>query len=118
MCLFYFDDVSNDLPVWESLLNDYGDSVGSSCLWSVAKNFSEMPHFGNLYQELIINRLVRCLCDELGIEEDSALLDVNFEINARASYFNINGVAIQSKDDWILVRNELEKQVGDPELLN
>lgn len=115
--LFPFD-VSDYLPTWESILSDYGDPVGDSCLWSAAKESSEIPHFGNLYQELVINRLIRCLCDELGIEEDSEFIDVNFEINARATYFNINSIAIQSKDDWIAVRNELEKQIGDTDLLN
>lgn len=108
--LFAFD-VSDDLPAWESILSDYGDSVGDSCLWSAAKESSELPHFGNLYQGLVINRLVRCLCNEFSIEEDSECLDVNFEINAIATYFNINGTAIQSKDDWISVRDKLEKQI-------
>lgn len=115
LCFF---DVSDDLPTWESILSDYGDPVGDSCLWSVAKESSEIPHFGNLYQELVINRLIRCLCDELGIEEDSPLLDIHFEINAIATYFNINGTVIQSEEDWILARDELKKQVGDPDLLN
>lgn len=113
----YFD-VSDNLPVWETLLSDYGDYVGFNCLWSAAKDFSEMPHFGNIYQELVINRLVHYLCYELGIREDSALLDICIDINAVATSFSINGTSIQSKNDWIEIRDKLERQVGDPDLLN
>lgn len=62
--------------------------------------------------------MIRCLCDELGIEEDSEFIDVNFEINAAATYFNINGTAIQSEEDWISVQDELEKQIDDTALFD
>lgn len=115
---FNIDDTSCYLGEWEAILDDYQAAIDDEEFWRFAKCSDSLPHFGNLYQYLVIYRLIDRFCQDLGIEQDSSMLKFDYFVNAIDTHFSINDVPIQSKKDWYQLRDELEKQIGDPDLLN
>lgn len=109
--LFDFDDTSCYLGQWEAILEEYSDIVSIEDFWLVAKEFETVPHFGNLYQELVISRLIQRCCTELDIEQDSDLVEFDYYINAIDTHFYINRQRICDRGDWYEMLDEIRKEI-------
>lgn len=113
---FEFDDISCYLGQWEAILEEYSDIVSIEDFWLVAKEFETVPHFGNLYQELVISRLIQRFCTELDIEQDSDLVEFDYYINAIDTHFYINRQRICDIDDWNEMLDKIRKEMTPAKL--
>lgn len=93
-----YRDTASAFEDWLKILRRLGcSSYWSSyaladAVWEVARTHEEIPHFGNIAQELVLTAIERWLFDE---RPDWT---VAYEVNALASWLNINGTNIT--DYW------------------
>lgn len=81
-----WDDVVSDFDDWLILLNHLDDSDGLEHeVWAIARMYEKVPHFGNIRQSLVAERLSEA------ITQRWPFLEVEYHINAICSYFSING---------------------------
>lgn len=109
--IFSFNDTSWYLGQWETILDEYGDSVCAEEFWLTAREFSTLPHFGNLYQESVIQKLITLFCAELDIVQDSNIIKFDYYINAIDTHFYINDREICDTDDWYEILDEVREEI-------
>lgn len=114
--IFDFDDTSCNLGDWEEILEEYDDSVRVEDFWRSAKQFESVPHFGNLYQELVILRLIARFCIVLDIEQDAEVVKFDYYVNAMDTHFYINDQKICDIDDWYEMLDEVREEMMATEL--
>ncbi len=54
-----FNDVSYQVASWEAIL-DYlspGEEISDSLVWEKARESEDLPHLGNIYQDLLLSRI-------------------------------------------------------------
>ncbi|THA18356.1 hypothetical protein [Rodentibacter pneumotropicus] len=92
---FYMNAISPALTGWENVLYQYDCSVEDEEIWALVRGSEAIPHFGNLYQSLVLNRLASLFLELTGLEED----DVNIFvfINGFDTHFCINGMAVNDE---------------------
>lgn len=57
MSFNYTEDTSPTLADWESILNAFNCNITEDEVWEAARQYNDVPHFGNIYQELILEAL-------------------------------------------------------------
>ena len=81
-----WDDVVPDLDDWLILLNHLdGDCDVEDDVWAIARECTDLPHFGNIRQTLVAERL------SAAINHRWPFLTVDYHINAICSHFSIDG---------------------------
>ena len=89
-----WDDVVSDFDDWLILLNHLDDSDGLEHeVWAIARMYEKVPHFGNIRQSLVAERLSEA------ITQRWPFLEVEYHINAICSYFSINGEPVTTLRD-------------------
>lgn len=83
---------------WEKILDHYNESVSDDEVWEIARQFEDLPIFGNIYQRLVLNRVLFHFCEETG--QDEADLDLFYFINSSDTHLAINGTDICTIDDY------------------
>ncbi|MFC0323664.1 hypothetical protein ACFFHT_08895 [Gallibacterium melopsittaci] len=97
----YFDIYRNCSPKydeWEEILNHYQDYVEDEDIWKIARESKELPILGNIYQNLVLDRIISHFCDETGVEEED--LDIFLFINSIDTHLVINGWDICTVADY------------------
>ncbi|HHF3391692.1 TPA: hypothetical protein ACPO1V_001744 [Haemophilus influenzae] len=90
---------SSKCEAWEEILDHYNDNVSDDEVWEIARESKELPIFGNVYQYLVLSRVLTHFCEETGLEEDQFKLF--FYINSIDTHLVINDWDIASvKDFW------------------
>mgnify|MGYP006337767913 FL=1 len=81
-----WDDVVSDFDDWLILLNHLdGDCEDlEKEVWEIARRYEKIPHFGNIRQILVAERL----CQVINMRWP--FLQPEYHINAVCSYFSIN----------------------------
>lgn len=85
-----YRDTAHAFEDWLKILRRLGCfSYWNSCaladaVWEIARTHKEIPHFGNIAQELVLQEIQSRLA---GSRPDWTC---RYEVNARASYLNIN----------------------------
>ncbi|HGO5809718.1 TPA: hypothetical protein ACK3JP_001108 [Mannheimia haemolytica] len=113
---FDLDDTSCYLGNWEDILKEYDDCLSVEDFWHSAKEFDTVPHFGNLYQERVILKLIARFCIELNIEQDSGLVEFDYYINAIDTHFYINSQRICDIDDWNEMLDKIREEMTPAKL--
>lgn len=89
---YLYKDTAEALGEWQKILDYLVPGFGTDGLmdevWELARCNVEMPHFGNLCQVVILERLTSV------IAERWPNWDTEYSVNSVASYFSINGVDI------------------------
>ena len=82
-----WDDVVSDFDDWLILLNHLdGDCEDlEKEVWEIARRYEKIPHFGNIRQILVAERL----CQVINMRWP--FLQPEYHINAVCSYFSIRG---------------------------
>lgn len=90
--LFYEDDVPNDIGDLEKIAEHFGIEITDEDIWNRARQ-SEVPsHLGNKYLLILFEQL------ESKLKQAYPRLVINYEVNALASYFNVNNQRLSSLD--------------------
>lgn len=98
MSVFNLEDVSSKVKDWLEILNRYNDDVDDDDIWESAKGLSYLPQFSNIYQELIMMKILQHFANEVGVE----VSDLDFETytNCQDSSLTIEGTTIFDENDY------------------
>lgn len=103
-------DSCNDLPPTLFRQEDAAyrllsiESPNDDVIWEIARSSGEAPHFGNLRAAVFFEELKNKL-----LELDPAL-DIQYEVNALSTYFNVNEEQITDEEE---LREIIEKAKKD-----
>ena len=101
MSFNYTEDTSPTLADWESILNAFNCNITEDEVWEVARQYNDVPHFGNLYQELILEALKQLFWRLVELDEGEIDINISYDINAISTHFYIEGDFICSKSDFL-----------------
>lgn len=99
MSVFNLEDVSSKVEDWLEILDRYNDDVDDDDIWNSASRLSdEVPEFNNIYQELIMMKVVKHFANEVGVK----VSDLDFETyaNCQDSSLTIEGNTIHDEEDY------------------
>ena len=99
MSVFNLEDVSSKVKDWLEILDRYNDDVDDDDIWNSASRLSdEVPEFNNIYQELVMMKIVKHFADEVGVK----VSDLDFETyaNCQDSSLTIEGTTIFDENDY------------------
>lgn len=97
----YFDitqNCSHKCEAWEMILAHYRDEVDDDEIWAIARESETLPILGNIYQNLVLDRVLTHFCDETGRSEDE--LKLFYWVNSIDTHLVINDWDICSLDDY------------------
>lgn len=112
MSVFNLDDVSSNVEDWLKILDRYNDDVDDDNIWESARGLSdEIPEFNNIYQELIMMKIVRHFANEVGVN----VSDLDFETytNCQDSSLTIEGNTIHDEEDYDNTIEEYRERLDD-----
>ena len=112
MSVFNLDDVSSNVEDWLKILDRYNDDVDDDNIWESARGLSdEIPEFNNIYQELIMMKIVRHFANEVGVN----ISDLDFETytNCQDSSLTIEGNTIHDEEDYDNAIEEYRERLED-----
>lgn len=95
--MFYEHDIPSSIGDIEVIAQHFGVVVTEQDIWQAAKQNDTPPHLGNLYLELLFSQLADCLRNKY------PTIDVQFEVNALASYFNVNNQSLATLEELLLL---------------
>ncbi|HEZ6802633.1 TPA: hypothetical protein WI804_002286 [Neisseria meningitidis] len=94
--MLYWDDVSDSFDGWMNLLHQLGgDSFINfeQDIWETARTYETVPHFGNLRQHHLLERL------QDTIRNRWPFLRTGFLINALDTHFYVNDEPVETMRD-------------------
>lgn len=97
----FFDIPLNCSPkceAWEKILEHYSDWVNDDEVWEIARECKELPVLGNIYQSLVLNRVLSHFCEETGRTEED--LKLFFWVNSIDTHLVINDWDICFVEDY------------------
>ena len=111
MSVFNLDDVSSNVEDWLKILDRYNDDVDDDDIWESVKGLSYLPQFSNIYQELIMMKILQHFANEVGVE----VSDLDFEIytNCQDSHLTIEGNTIHDEEDYDNAIEEYRERLDD-----
>ena len=111
MSAFNLEDVSSKVEDWLEILNRYNDNVNDDDIWELATGLSYLPQFSNIYQELMMMKIVQHFANEVGVE----VSDLDFEMytNCQDSHLTIEGTSIYDEDDYDNALEEYRERLED-----
>ena len=112
MSVFNLDDVSSNVEDWLKILDRYNDDVDDDDIWESARGLSdEIPEFNNIYQELIMMKIVIHFANEVGVN----VSDLDFETytNCQDSSLTIEGNTIHDEEDYDNAIEEYRERLDD-----
>lgn len=107
--MLYWDDVSDSFDGWMNLLHQLGgDSFINfeQDIWETARTYETVPHFGNLRQHHLLERL------QDTIRNRWPFLRTGFLINALDTHFYVNDEAVTAVTWKAAVRRVLQAADG------
>lgn len=111
MSVFNLDDVSSNVEDWLKILDRYNDYVTDDEIWEAVQGCDFLPSFSNIYQEIIMFKIVRHFAKEVGVE----VSDLDFEMytNCQDSSLTIEGTTIYGEDDYDNAVEEYRERLDD-----
>lgn len=111
MSVFNLDDVSSNVEDWLEILDRYNDYVTDDEIWEAVQGCDFLPSFSNIYQEIIMFKIVRHFAKEVGVE----VSDLDFEMytNCQDSSLTIEGTTIYGEDDYDNALEEYRERLED-----
>lgn len=111
MSVFNLDDVSSNVEDWLKILDRYNDYVTDDEIWEAVQGCDFLPSFSNIYQEIIMFKIVRHFAKEVGVE----VSDLDFEMytNCQDSSLTIEGNTIHDEEDYDNAIEEYRERLDD-----
>lgn len=98
MSAFNLEDVSSKVKDWLEILNRYNDNVDDDEIWKSVTGLDYLPEFNNIYQELIMFKIIRHFANDVGVEVSD--LDFEMHTNCKDSSLTIEGTTIFDENDY------------------
>ena len=95
---FYMDSVSTALTGWEDILYAHNRCIEDEKVWEIVRGSKEIPHFGNVYQSLVIGQLETLFLELTGLSAEE--VDIFTFVNGFDSHFCVNGIAINDEETF------------------
>lgn len=111
MSAFNLEDVSSKVKDWLEILNRYNDNVDDEEIWKSVTGLDYLPEFNNIFQELIMFKIIRHFANEVGVEVSD--LDFEMHTNCKDSSLTIEGTTIYDKDDYDNAIEEYRERLDD-----
>lgn len=89
---------SHKCEAWEEILDHYSDWVNDDEVWAFARESETLPILGNVYQRLVLDRVLSHFCQETGLSEDD--LELFSYVNSIDTHLVINDWDICTVDDY------------------
>lgn len=83
---------------WEEILYHYRDDVSDEDIWEYARESKELPVLANVYQNLVLDRVIAHFCDEANVNVED--LDIFVFVNSIDTHLVINDWDIGRVDDY------------------
>lgn len=99
MHLNIYDNCSSVIEEWEKILDQYDDCPSEGDVWDIARESKILPILGNIYQSLVLNRIISHFCEETGLDEEA--LDIFIFVNSYDTHLRIDGKSIYSVQDYL-----------------
>lgn len=99
MRAFNLDNVSPNVENWINILARYNDEVTDNEIWDAVTGLPILPDFNNVYQELIMRKIVQHFADEV----EARVSDLEFvymHIERQYSSLIIEDTAICNEEDY------------------
>ena len=99
---------SHKCKEWEKILEHYNDYVSDDEIWEYARESKDLPVLGNVYQSLVLNRVLNHFYEETGKNEEDLKI---FEfVNSIDTHLVINDFDIcTAQDYWDCVKENKVK---------
>ena len=99
MSAFNLDNVSPNVENWLTILARYNDEVSDNEIWDAVTGLPILPDFNNVYQELVIRKIVQHFADEVEVTV-SDLEFVYLHIDRQHSLLTIEETTIYNEEDY------------------
>lgn len=99
MSVFNLDNVSPNVENWINILARYNDEVTDNEIWDAVTGLPILPDFNNVYQELIMRKIVQHFAYEVEVTV-SDLEFVYMHIERQYSSLIIEDTAICNEEDY------------------
>ena len=99
MSVFNLDKLSPNIENWLTILARYNDGVSDNEIWDAVTGLPILPDFNNVYQELIMRKIVQ----HFAYEVESRVSDLEFvypHIERQYSFLVIEDTAICNEEDY------------------
>lgn len=96
MSNLFWKDTAEDVGGWFQMLEEMSSITESQLCdeaWSIARQYEEIPHGGNVFQSVLLDYL------EQAISNKYPFLEIESSINARDTHFYVNGQVVGCMDD-------------------
>ncbi|MGX2956086.1 hypothetical protein [Ursidibacter arcticus] len=89
---------SRKCEAWEDILSHYNDWVADDEVWEIARQSEKPPILGNIYQRLVLDRILSHFCEETGKDESD--LTLFYYVNSIDTHLVINEWDICTEEDY------------------
>ncbi|GJI56946.1 hypothetical protein HEMROJRC1_20580 [Rodentibacter sp. JRC1] len=83
---------------WEEILDYYNEWVSDDEVWEIARESKKLPVLGNVYQNLLLSRVLAHFCEETRLDEDD--LRIFYFVNSIDTHLIINDWDICTVQDY------------------
>lgn len=112
MSAFNLDNVSPNVENWINILARYNDEVTDNEIWDAVTGLPILPDFNNVYQELIMRKIVQHFAYEVEVTV-SDLEFVYMHIERQYSSLIIEDTAICNEEDYDNAIEEYRERLDD-----
>ncbi|MDU8924299.1 hypothetical protein RYD26_05150 [Pasteurellaceae bacterium LIM206] len=98
---FYMNSVASGLTGWEDILWEFNCCIEDEEVWEIARSCEQIPHFGNLYQSLVLGRLESLFYQLTGRQESDDEIRLFIFINGFDTHFCIDGEAVNDLESFL-----------------
>lgn len=112
MGAFNLDNVSPNVENWLTILARYNDGVSDNEIWDEVTGLPILPDFNNVYQELIMRKIVAHFADEV----EARVSDLEFvypHIERQNSFLVIEDTTICNEEDYDNAIKEWRESLED-----
>ena len=114
MRAFNLDNVSPNVENWINILARYNDEVSDNEIWDAVTGLPILPDFNNVYQELVMRKIVQHFADEVEARV-SDLAFVYMHIERQHSRLTIEDTTIYNEEDYDNAIKEWRESLEDSE---
>ena len=103
-------DIENTIKLEEIIEKLDGDFITDEEVWKEAREYEEIPCIENIYIRMTYERLKELILEKT--KDFDCELEINYEVNCRASWFDINGHFIEDYNGFRFAIKEILTEEG------
>lgn len=99
------NNLSPNVGAWKDILDAYNDEVTDEDVWHIAKESKEVPEIANIYQYLLIEKILNHLRDEI---KSLSRVSLYMHINFSHTHFYVEGYSIDSVEKYFEIIDKVK----------